>query len=74
MANITNIAPHVAGFSFGRIIMDTIADFKASRARRTAYNATFRALSEMTDKNLADIGVSRLSIHDIAQKAAVDHG
>lgn len=72
MANITNIAPHIAGFSFGQIIMDTFADLKASRARRAVYKATFQALSDMTDKDLADIGISRLSIRDIAQKAASD--
>ena len=70
MANITNIAPHVAGFRFGQIIMDTISDFKASRARRAVYNATFQALSDMTDKDLEDIGISRLSIRDTALKAA----
>lgn len=72
MANITNIAPHIAGLSFGQIIMDTIADWKASRERRAVYKATFQALSDMTDKDLADIGISRLSIRDIAQKAASD--
>ena len=51
MANITNIAPHVAGFSFGQIIIDTISDFKAARVRRAVYNATFQALSDMTDKD-----------------------
>jgi len=72
MTNITKIAPHVAGFSFGQIVMDTLADMKVARQRRAVYNATFRALSEMTDKDLADIGISRLSINDIAHKAAGD--
>jgi len=70
MANITNIAPHVAGCSFVQIIIDTISDFKAARARRAVYSATFQALSDMTDKDLADIGISRLSIRDTALKAA----
>jgi uncharacterized protein YjiS (DUF1127 family) len=72
MANITTIAPHVASVGFGRIIMDTIADFKAARERRAVYKATFQALSDMTDKDLADIGISRLSIRDIALQAAGD--
>ncbi|MDG1377588.1 MAG: DUF1127 domain-containing protein [Yoonia sp.] len=70
MSTIIKIAPHVANFGFGQIIMDTIADLRAARAKRAAYDATLRALSEMTDKDLADIGVSRLSIRDIALKAA----
>jgi len=74
MNDFTKIAPHIAGFSFGQIIMDAFADFKAARAQRAVYGATYRALNDMTDKDLADIGVSRLSIRDIAMKAAYgDH-
>lgn len=73
MANITNNVPHVAGFNFGQFIMNSVADFKASRARRAVYKATFQALSDMTDKDLADIGVSRLSIRDISLEAARLH-
>ena len=70
MNNATNIAPHIAGSSFGQIIMDTIADLKSARARRAVYNATFYDLSALSDKDLSDIGVSRLSIDAISQKAA----
>lgn len=70
MPNITSLAPHISGSSFGQVIMDTIADLKIARARRALYNETYRALNDMSDRDLADIGVSRRSIRDIAQKAA----
>jgi len=74
MNDFTKIAPHVASFSFGQIIMDAFADLKAARVQRAVYGATYRALNDMTDKDLADIGVSRLSIRDIAMTAAYgDH-
>lgn len=73
MTDISKIAPHIAGSSFGQIIVDAFADMKAARARRAIFKSTLHALSEMTDKDLADIGVSRLSIRDIALEAANKH-
>lgn len=40
------------------------------RAQRRAYNRTLAALQSMPDRDLADIGVSRLSIKEIAHEAA----
>ena len=39
-------------------------------ARRRAYHATFSELSALSDRDLADIGLYRADIEDIARKAA----
>jgi len=70
MAHLNTFAPHIAGSSIGQIIMDTIADMKARRAQRAIYLRTLDTLSSMSDRDLADIGVSRLAIRDIARTAA----
>ena len=43
-----------------------------ARARRKVYNKTYSELSAMTDHDLADIGINRLMIEDIAARAAAD--
>ena len=40
------------------------------RAQRSAYLQTVHALQSMSDRDLADIGISRLSIKEIAYDAA----
>ena len=40
------------------------------RAQRSAYLRTLHALQSMSDRDLADIGISRLSIKEIAHEAA----
>jgi len=40
------------------------------RAQRSAYLRTLHALQSMPDRDLADIGISRLSIKEIAYDAA----
>lgn len=40
------------------------------RAQRSAYFRTLHALQAMSDRDLADIGISRLSIKDIAHEVA----
>ncbi|MBO9472791.1 DUF1127 domain-containing protein [Shimia sp. R10_1] len=42
--------------------------FKEARALRAKYNTTVRELSEMTDRDLADIGISRYDIEELATK------
>ncbi len=43
----------------------------ADKARRAhAYRETYRQLDAMSDRELADIGISRLQIADIAEEAA----
>lgn len=46
------------------------SDMRMARSRRNRFVATYSELSAMSDYDLADIGVSRLQIRDIAQSAA----
>ena len=43
---------------------------KEAYDRRAAYLATRRELATLTDRELADIGVSRLNIEEVARSAA----
>lgn len=43
---------------------------KIRRIRREAYRQTFNELSMMSDKDLADIGLSSFMIRDVALQAA----
>lgn len=47
-----------------------VASLKAERARRVVFNQTLGELRRMTDRELADIGISRVQIDDIAYEAA----
>jgi uncharacterized protein YjiS (DUF1127 family) len=70
MAQLTSFAPHVAGSTFGQVIVDSFNDMKVRRALRAEYQRTLNTLSAMTDRDLADIGISRLVIRDVAYQAA----
>lgn len=70
MAHINSLAPHVSGTSFGQIIVDAFADIKAAYTRRATYSRAYNELYNMSDRDLADIGVARRSIRDIAMKTA----
>lgn len=67
MANIT-FAPARAG------LRDRVAAYldtlRAERARRREYARVYGELARMTDRDLADIGISRVSIEDVAVEAA----
>lgn len=43
---------------------------RKNRIRREAYRRTFNELNAMSDKELADIGLSSLMVRDIARQAA----
>jgi uncharacterized protein YjiS (DUF1127 family) len=47
-----------------------IADLKASFARRAVYMQTVRELDALTDRELADLGISRLDVPTLAREAA----
>jgi uncharacterized protein YjiS (DUF1127 family) len=46
------------------------ANWKLAALRRNRYLTTLRLLEGMTDRELADINISRLSIRDVAYEAA----
>ncbi|GEM_PF-1421122 len=47
-----------------------VAKLMLARARRAAYLVTYHELSAMSDRELADIAVSRYQIREIARMAA----
>jgi uncharacterized protein YjiS (DUF1127 family) len=47
-----------------------IASVKAALARRAVYMQTVRELDALTDRELADLGMSRLEIPALAREAA----
>lgn len=71
MAYVSETPRVVSGPNFGWIA--NLADaFRLYRARRAAYLYTLNELSAMTERDLADLGISRLMINDIARQAAAD--
>lgn len=49
---------------------ETSARFSQYRKRRAAYHRTFNELSQLSDADLNDLGISRYGIHFIAKDAA----
>jgi uncharacterized protein YjiS (DUF1127 family) len=47
-----------------------IANLKATFARRVVYMQTVRELDALTDRELADLGISRLDVPTLAREAA----
>jgi uncharacterized protein YjiS (DUF1127 family) len=70
MANMNTLAPHVSGSTFGQVIIDTIADLRDRRAQRAVYRRVYNELSAMGPRELADIGISRNNIAEIAKQSA----
>lgn len=68
MAYVTTASfarPSRAGRSSG-----LIGALKAAIARRRLYAVTLAELSQLNDRELADLGMSRLSIAEVAREAA----
>ncbi len=47
-----------------------IAEARVARQRRALYLRTLRELNALTDKDLADLGIARIQIADVAREAA----
>jgi uncharacterized protein YjiS (DUF1127 family) len=47
-----------------------VATVKLNAAKRRIYEKTVRELNALTDRELNDLGISRLSIEDVARVAA----
>ena len=58
------------GFMTLAWVNGTLAAWKLAALRRNRYLTTLRLLEGMTDRELADINISRLSIRDVAYEAA----
>jgi uncharacterized protein YjiS (DUF1127 family) len=68
MAYITgNAAP---AFGFGQRFTAFVERARQARKAREIYRQTYEELSVLTDRDLADLGISRISIPDVAREAA----
>ena len=63
-------APLHVGFPFEKSLRNFLAGQKAARARRAVFEKVYGELSAMTNRDLADINVSRHAIRDVARAAA----
>lgn len=51
-------------------ISGVLKSVKAALERRAVYSRTVRELEALSDRELADLGIARVSIRDIAAQAA----
>lgn len=59
-----------AGFGLVAWARATVAEMKEAARLRAVYSKTVTELDGMTDRDLADINISRHQIRDIARQAA----
>ncbi len=59
-----------AGFNVTDWAGEVLAKWNAARERRAIYLRTLEELSSMSDRDLADIDLSRANIADVAREAA----
>ncbi|KUF08689.1 DUF1127 domain-containing protein [Pseudoponticoccus marisrubri] len=53
-------------------INNIVADLRARSARRKVYNQTYRELQSLSNRELADLGLSRSEIRRVAYQAAFE--
>ena len=68
MAYVNN--SRVASFGLMDRISAFIATAKAQRAQRAIYHRTVYELEHLSDRELSDLGIARISIQDVAREAA----
>ncbi len=56
--------------SIGETLRAAAQQFRAAAARRAVYRQTVRELEALTDRDLADLGISRTDIGDLAWQNA----
>lgn len=59
-----------ASISFGRIFKNAFAGVISAYARQRAYTRTFKELSQLSSRELNDIGITRDMIHDVSRAEA----
>ncbi len=59
-----------SGISLADLFANISVNVKAALARRAIYSRTLAELNALTDRDLADLGVSRYQIADLAREAA----
>jgi uncharacterized protein YjiS (DUF1127 family) len=68
MAYVNNT--RAASFGLMDRLNALVASFKANRAQRAIYARTVYELNQLTDRELSDLGIARISITDVARVAA----
>ena len=68
MAHITDA--HVSNGSVRETLNDLIAGLRTYFAKRREINTTFAELNELSDRELADLGIARYDIKRIAMDVA----
>lgn len=68
MAYVNN--SRTASFGMFDRLSAMIASFKVQRAQRAVYLRTVYELEHLTDRELSDLGIARISIQDVAKVAA----
>ena len=64
MTETQNVPSTLRGY-----FLDRVQSFKEARAQRALYRQTVTELQRLTNRELADLGIGRGEIHDIAQNA-----
>ena len=68
MAYVNSHRP--SGFNATAWVGDVLAKWNEAREKRALYLKTLDELSAMSDRDLADINLSRVQIEDVARQAA----
>lgn len=63
-------AIHIEAVDFVGRFNRMVEDIVLSSKRRVVFNRTYRELSKLTNRELADIGLSRGEIADVARQGA----
>src|SRR5574343_453161 len=65
-----NVTSRAANVTVADRFSGVLAQIKTMIARRAVYNQTVRELAVLTDRELADLGLSRFDIPTVAREAA----
>jgi len=59
------------GFSLSGKLNQLSEAWKAASAKRAVFNKTYNELQALSDRDLADIGITRTDIADLARQEAI---
>lgn len=64
------LSNNISGLNIPAKLTQFAEAWKTHRAKRAVYNRTFGELASLSDRDLADIGIARSDIRDIAWQEA----
>jgi uncharacterized protein YjiS (DUF1127 family) len=70
MAFVSNTSTTAASLGLRQRFADFLERAREARKARAVYTRTVEELSALSDRDLADLGIARISIEDIAREAA----